>query len=232
MPLAARYDFFWPEHPESASNHQYLFLNDILVAPIWDSGKNLSGRSVWLLPGDWQDAWDGSVLSGPQRLYVSQPDERMPMWHARGGLLVLAGAATRVEDQDWRSLTLEAFPDSGPRTARRTVVERRAAGRTELALSTDGVGGVRPEIGAGPLRAWMLRLHLRASERAAAATVDGQAAAVRHLQPGADGARYFPLSGAGTAPAPLAGSVAEITVPAGRSARAIVVNITSGEVTV
>merc|ERR1719195_1590789 len=37
FPLVARCDLFWPEHEEARSNEQYLFLNNTLVAPIWDS---------------------------------------------------------------------------------------------------------------------------------------------------------------------------------------------------
>ena len=39
MPLVARCDLFWPEHAESSTNHQYMLLEDILVAPIWDSAE-------------------------------------------------------------------------------------------------------------------------------------------------------------------------------------------------
>lgn len=63
-PLVARLDLFYPEHPEAADNSQYLFLDDIHVAPIFDS--KLTSRQVWVPPGDWQDAWDPSqVISGP-----------------------------------------------------------------------------------------------------------------------------------------------------------------------
>ena len=51
----ARGDFYWPELADSASNQQYIFLDDILVAPIWDSSKNETTRSVWVPPGAWQD---------------------------------------------------------------------------------------------------------------------------------------------------------------------------------
>merc|ERR1719273_1122289 len=34
FPLVARGDFFWPEFPGSRNNSQYIFLDDILVAPL------------------------------------------------------------------------------------------------------------------------------------------------------------------------------------------------------
>lgn len=59
FPLVARCDMFWPEHQESTSADQYMFLNDTLVAPIWDAVQNETARSVWIPPGSWQDVWDG-----------------------------------------------------------------------------------------------------------------------------------------------------------------------------
>lgn len=228
----ARGDLLWPEHPESASNQQYMFLDDILVAPIWESKENVTSRSVWVPPGDWEDAWEGSVATGPKRITVSQPYERLPMWHrCDGGFLVVADEpALRVEAQDWSSLTLELFPAAAARTTLREVFERGSAERTGLALHTDGSGGVRVEIdatGDGRERAWTLRVHLRPGQRATGARVDGVAVGgVRHLPPGA-GTTHFPLGGAGTPAAPKAGPIAEVRLLKGSSARRAELKIAS-----
>ena len=58
FPIVARCDIYWPQ-PEASSNHQYIHLNDTLVAPIWDSDgcdrsggcPNVSSRFVWIPPG-------------------------------------------------------------------------------------------------------------------------------------------------------------------------------------
>ena len=52
-PIAARCDLYWPEYAESASNLQYIHLEDTLVAPIYDSTLNSSTRNVWIPPGQW-----------------------------------------------------------------------------------------------------------------------------------------------------------------------------------
>merc|ERR1719210_1303258 len=111
-PLAARGDLYWPEHaPESASADQYVFLDDILVAPIWETEQNETARTVWVPPGAWEDVWNGSIIHGPKMVSTSQPFERQPMWYRRGGLLVICPHAhARVEQQDWSHLVLEAFP--------------------------------------------------------------------------------------------------------------------------
>ena len=62
-----RGDLIWPDYGAMAqSNHQYYFLNDTLVAPIWNSTANETARSVWIPPGTWQDAWDGTTVTGPK----------------------------------------------------------------------------------------------------------------------------------------------------------------------
>merc|ERR1711959_723954 len=125
---------YWPEHKESATNQQYIFLDDILVAPIFGLW-----RTVWIPPGDWQNAWDGSSVTGPRTITVTQPDERQPMWHRQdGGLLILADKpAMRVEEQDWSSLTLEAFPSTVAQNSSRALFERQTEARTDIMLSTD-----------------------------------------------------------------------------------------------
>lgn len=221
-PIVARLDLFWPEYKESASNWQYLFLDDILVAPIFDS--RTSSRSVWIPPGQWQDAWDPSqIVTGPKTMQANQPNERIPMWHKRdGGLFVLAhNTTTRVETQDWSSLSIEAFPCSGSCSSSRKVVENK--GSTDVEMHTDGKGNVVVQIGPSPIeRAWVVRLNLRLSEKMAFANIDGTvvpSASKLHLAP--NGKDYFPLMGAHSAPPPGAGPVAELVLPAASHARRV-----------
>lgn len=90
---------------------QYLFVNDTLVAPIMSAQSVPDSRRVWIPPGEWQDAWNGSVVAGPAWHVAHQPVQRIPMWHRRGGLVVTVPAPKmRVELQDWSTLVLEAFP--------------------------------------------------------------------------------------------------------------------------
>mmetsp|Transcript_79763 Transcript_79763/g.247379 ORF Transcript_79763/g.247379 Transcript_79763/m.247379 type:complete len:866 (-) Transcript_79763:12-2609(-) len=219
LPLVARGDLFWPKHqPDSGASDQYVFLKDLFVAPIWETSHNVTERSVWIPPGQWEDAWDGRVTEGPCRIAVKRPYEQLPLWYRHeGGLLVTASdPGLRVDAQDWSTLTLEAFPSSAAQTTNRTVFERRGGQRTEIRLATDGAGGLRlniaPQDGA-PARAWVLRLHLLPGQRAAAASVDGDfsPAPARHLEPvGPSAQGFFPLGGAGSAPAPHAGAVLEL----------------------
>jgi len=219
FPLIARADLFWPEFAESRSNQQYLFLNDTLVAPIFNSSQNETARSVWIPPGDWQDAWSGNVVTGPRNLTVMQPYERIPMWHRCGGLVVLAGSrALRVEDQDWSTLTLDAFPATTPLETHRAVSERGSGAQTELRLITDGHGLASLRISSGTERAWRWRLHLRPGQRVRKATVDGMVVQSQHLEPSAG---VWPFQGMGAARV----TMAEVLLPADANERLAEVQI-------
>lgn len=231
FPLVARGDLYWPEHsPNSSSARQYIFLDDVLVAPIFELDENVSSRDVWIPPGDWQDVWTGELLRGPQILAnLSQPFDRQPMWHRRGGLLVLSDSPSlRVDDQDWSTLTLDAYPSVKQKSeTKRRVVERLGNGAdTHLVMRTDDLGRVTLEIlaaaGAVP-RAWVFRLHLLPGQQAKVCFVDGHVSTATHINPG--GPHFFPFGGAGSAPARGAGTVVEIKLPSGTGARSASVQI-------
>eukprot|EP00927_Polykrikos_kofoidii_P053071 TRINITY_DN4720_c0_g1_i1.p1 TRINITY_DN4720_c0_g1~~TRINITY_DN4720_c0_g1_i1.p1 ORF type:complete len:830 (+),score=68.35 TRINITY_DN4720_c0_g1_i1:117-2492(+) len=231
FPLAARGDLYWPElAPASASNHQYLFLEDLLVAPIWNTTNNMTARVVWVPPGQWEDVWDGSVVEGPRNLAVIQPFERQPMWYRRdGGFFVLAHESMlRVEEQDWSLLVLEAFPASFDQTIKRTVFDKISGNRTELILKTsqqDGNVVVELDIGvaeSGDERAWVLRVHLLPGHRAIDTRMDGVLfpSSELHLEPvGESATAAFPFSGAGSHPQSRAGPVVELYLPSSARAR-------------
>ena len=217
-----------PEHPEASSNLQYLFLGDVLVAPIYDTKQNLTTRSVWIPPGKWQDAWNGSTVTGPATLSVTLPFERVPMWHRAGGGLVLAldEPGVRVDEQDWGTITLHAWPElHATRTVRRALRERSTGAATPLAMATRGDGrSLRLDIGASEAavpRGWRLRLQLpptfSPSASAVTATIDGVAAAAPPtlLLPSASapGALATPFGGRGALPAAGGGAVLELEVP-------------------
>lgn len=70
------------QHPDD----QYLFGEDLLVAPVVDRGA--TRRSLILPPGRWVDFWDGTQYEAPdagRKIDVPAPIERLP-------LLVRAGA--------------------------------------------------------------------------------------------------------------------------------------------
>lgn len=91
---------------------RYLLGDDILVAPFSSPGdtNGVATREVWIPPGSYQDAWTGATIIGPKLVVSTQPLERIPLWHRKGGLLITAPSAQTVDEQDWSELTMELFP--------------------------------------------------------------------------------------------------------------------------
>jgi len=222
-PYVTRCDMEWPTEDGANDNNQYLFLNDTLVAPIWDSTSNETTRSVWIPPGDWIDAWDGSKVTGPKTISVTQPYEKQPMWHRSGGFVVTTSSAgLRIEEGDWSTLTLDVHAPSSGESIRvqRMVAERGLkAERTYLTFETvekRATLSISPS-GNGSERAWVLRLHLREGQRVASASLAGTKVDIVHLTETSE--NHFPFGGIGAGPARFAGPIAEIAIPASAEAR-------------
>jgi len=180
------------------------------------------------------------VVTGPKILTVSQPYERQPMWHRRGGLYVITDfPGTRVESQDWSILTLEAFPNLGvscdgkSSVVHRSVYSLENAARTDIAMETvprkQGENSRNSIVWSGELhfnisastdgisRGWVVRLHLLPGQVCTHASLSGQFVnSVVHFKP-AEG--VFPFGGTGTHPASQAGPVAELHVPSAPNSR-------------
>jgi len=231
-PLVVRGDLIWPTQPSALDNTQYIHLNETLVAPIWDSTANITSRSVWIPPGNWQEAWDGSTVTGPKTITVSKPYQQIPMWHRLGSFLITVDSpARRVEDQDWSVLTLEVFPDLTTELyTEKSVYSLETAARTDLSMRNipkDNGGFVNfhiTESEDGESRGWIFRLHLRPGQSCLSANADGKDLKVLHIDPLKD-TNYSPFGGVGTAPAPQAGKIAEIFVPTANHERKILFSI-------
>jgi hypothetical protein len=235
FPIAARGDLFWPTYPEASNNEQYFHLNDTLVAPIWNSSSNVTSRSVWIPPGQWEEAWSGSTVTGPTTITVSKPYEQIPMWHRRGTFSITVDSpALRVEDQDWSVLTLEVYPDLySEEIVRKMLFERDSDSGSELSLETaisfkDGLSLLTFRIPASPegtTRGWLLRLHLLPGEHCQSAVADGVPLEVTHLLPVSPFASFFPFGGVNTPPASKAGNIAQLFVPKDHKERLVQVKV-------
>jgi len=237
-PLVVRGDLIWPQQTAAADHTQYIHLNETLVAPIWNSATNMTSRSVWIPPGNWQDAWDGSTQTGPKTITVSKPFEQIPMWHRLGGFLITVDSpARRVENQDWSILTLEVFPDLTTETyTEKSVFSLETAARTDLSMRNVPKDGENPggfvdfqisESEDGASRGWLVRLHLRPDQSCVSAIVDGTELGIVHIDPitERESYKFYPFGGVGTPPAPNAGKIAEIKVPSSKYERKMVLSI-------
>jgi hypothetical protein len=241
FPFVARCDLYWPEHGNSSSsNHQYMFLDDILVAPIFDSSGNYTERDVWIPPGAWQDAWSGEVVYGPEDITVGQPQNRMPMWiRMDGGMLIYTDKpGLTVADGDWSTLVAEVWPCRTAHNTSRTIYERSTEDSPpsqNVTFSTDGSGTATIKMTKSDhKRAWVVRVHLLVGQTVVSASVDGKPIKTQEYMPNKadDGTLwhgYLPFGGEGSVPAGKAGNVVELKMSATTSARKVEVVMSGGK---
>ncbi len=101
----------FPEDPQIwPIDDQYLLGDDLLVAPVI-AGE--TQRDVYLPEGDWFDFWTGEKRSGKQRVTVSPPIDRIPVFVRSGALLPLAQPTLHTQDPDASLLTMRVYGDGG-----------------------------------------------------------------------------------------------------------------------
>ena len=100
----------FPDDPFAVgTNDEYLFGNDLLVAPIVKDYDE--SRSVYLPKGTWIDYWSDRRYVGPTSVNVNAPLERMPLF-VRGGAIIPSQQDMQYTDQfPVDPLTLEVYPD-------------------------------------------------------------------------------------------------------------------------
>lgn len=87
LPIARPLVFAWPDDPAVRDRwDQYLFGDDLLVAPVWQNGAR--AREVYLPAGDWEDFWDRSrTFRGPLTITAEAPLDVIPVF-VRAGAVV------------------------------------------------------------------------------------------------------------------------------------------------
>lgn len=100
----------YPDDPRAVQqNDEFLFGNDLLVAPVTKDDD--IRREVYLPSGVWYDFWTESRITGPKRLMVEAPLERIPIF-VRGGAIVPTQQAVLFSDQaPINPLTFEIYPE-------------------------------------------------------------------------------------------------------------------------
>jgi hypothetical protein len=78
----------------------------LLWTPLHTSGAI---REAWIPPGDWMDAWNGQVVSGPVMVTNSVPLDEIPIWIKRGAILPLAPEMDYIGQKPWDPITLDLY---------------------------------------------------------------------------------------------------------------------------
>jgi hypothetical protein len=93
IPLCRRLYYAWPELPEAyAQPGEYLFGDDLLVAPVTEPASGFSGHAevqVWLPPGQWINWFTDEFHEGPATVLLQVPLDEVPLF-ARAGAVITA----------------------------------------------------------------------------------------------------------------------------------------------
>lgn len=144
-----------------------------------------ASREAWIPPGQWIDAWNGTVLTGPTMVTNHVPLDQIPMWIRQGAVLPLAPEMDYTGEKPWDPITVDIYPAWAGELTTATLYEddttttdyERGLFRTTAISSytTQAMIGthitVRVDInpamgdynGALKTRSWKLRIHLPAN---------------------------------------------------------------------
>jgi alpha-glucosidase (family GH31 glycosyl hydrolase) len=146
-----------------------------------------ASREAWIPPGNWIDAWNGAVLTGPMLVTNQVPLDQIPIWIRQGAVLPLAPEMDFTGQKPWDPITLDIYPNPLCVANSAMLYEddttttdyQRGLFRTTAISSYVVQGSVKPglpltvrvEIGAatgdfnGALktRSWKLRIHVPSS---------------------------------------------------------------------
>jgi len=109
LPIMRAMILEYPEDDEASSrNHQFMFGESILVAPV--TKKGLREKNVWLPEGIWYSYWDDKKYTGLQEINESAPLWKIPLF-IRGGSIIPKGPEVLHTGTNFIDpLTLHIYP--------------------------------------------------------------------------------------------------------------------------
>jgi alpha-glucosidase len=102
---------FQDETATHTLDDQFLCGDAFLVAPVIEEGA--ARRFVYLPAGTWYDFWTDELLSGPARVEVEAPLERLPLFIRDGSVVPMAPPMQYVGERPVDLLTLHIYPGDG-----------------------------------------------------------------------------------------------------------------------
>jgi hypothetical protein len=178
----------YPEHPEAYSfKGEYLFGDDVLVAPVTTPGFGNVETKVWFPPGEWTDYFSGRTYVGPSTATVTNDLSTMPVFIRSGGVLpTRTNAVSNDAQAPLDQVTLDVatggdgsftlYEDAGEGHGYRSGASARTAigyAESTRTLTIAARDGSYP--GAVPSRTWTLRF--RAVDGPATVRVNGSVVA-------------------------------------------------------
>ncbi len=103
-----------PECYQDQNSLQYLFGEDLLVAPVTQMGSTL--RKIYLPEGRWTDFWSEKIYEGGQYVIVEAPLERLPLFVRDGGIVFSRDVQQFIGEKAMNQLIVDLYP--GPMSTR------------------------------------------------------------------------------------------------------------------
>lgn len=100
-------------HSVPGYNGQYMFGDDLLVAPAVEPMNPASGTAsvrVWLPPGRWRNWFTGRAYEGPCDAYCAVPLKQVPLFVRDGAAIPMAPAMRSSGEKPLDPLILHLFP--------------------------------------------------------------------------------------------------------------------------
>jgi alpha-D-xyloside xylohydrolase len=107
LPIIRPMELEFPDDPNTYTmDLQYLFGEDILVAPIYNSSGQ---RPIYLPEGRWIDFWTHEILEGPRTYKITAPLERLPLYVRANALIPTIEPAETIKEAPFEQITVDAY---------------------------------------------------------------------------------------------------------------------------
>lgn len=120
LPLCRPLYYEWPEVDEAYSHPgEYLFGDDMLVAPVVEPADSLNGCAmvkVWLPPGEWTNWFTGRTYKGPCDVRLLVPLDEIPIFVRGGAIIPTQPKMNRTGEKPVDPLILNIFPGESGQT--------------------------------------------------------------------------------------------------------------------
>lgn len=137
-PIAYPMVMLFPDDAARAAEDQYMFGEELLVAPVMLDGLNW--RMVTFPKGNWVNLFTGEVIEGGRTLYVQAPLDTIPVYVREGAAMVLTVPAdTLATCENMEDVKLTSALMVAPASSKRTFTHYEDD-NTAYGFVTDKVG--------------------------------------------------------------------------------------------
>jgi alpha-glucosidase (family GH31 glycosyl hydrolase) len=150
IPMCRPLYYHWPERDEAYDNpNEYMFGDDMLVAPVVTPAGGLSGLAetpVWLPPGEWVHWFTGRQYTGPAQVVVQSDLNEFPLFVRVGALIPTQSRMLRSDAKPIDPLIVHVWPGADGRSllyeddGLSNGYEKEAFAWTPMSIRTDEAG--------------------------------------------------------------------------------------------